>query len=139
MTGAEKFFIVWLGSFAIIYLVVMVGAGLFFVSDRAIVFALRRFGIRRFFKTAMQIAAILETEPDRWQFEQYRATYKAIGTISWLTDLKVETSQGTWTPNRIERRIIRNALDRTITAKVRERVAQAAGGSAAVSLPDAAA
>lgn len=128
MTDADRFFIVWIGSSAIIFLVVMVGAGLFFVSDRAIVFVLRRFGIRRFFKTATQIAAIIETEPDRWQFEQYRATYKAIGTIDWFTDLKVETSQGTWKPNRIERRIIRNALDRTITAKVRERVAQAAGG-----------
>jgi len=103
-------------------------AGLFFVSERAIVFGLRMFGIRRFFETATQIATIIETQPDGWQFEQYRATYKAIGTIDWLTDLKVETSQGTWKPNRIERRIIRNALDRTITTKVRERVAQAAGG-----------
>lgn len=127
MTEAQKLFLIWICLYSIIFLALMVSAGLFFISDRVIVFILRTFGIRRFFQTAMQIAALIETEPEKWRFERYHATHQAIGRINWLTDLKIETQQGTWEPGRIERRIIRNALDRTVAAQVRERVARAAG------------
>jgi hypothetical protein len=130
MTDAERFLTLWIISFATFVVVATLVAGLVFISDRVIVCILRTFRLRRIYETATRIATIVETEPDEWRFEQYRATYKAIGTIDWFTDLKVVTSQGTWKPDRIERRIIRNALDRTIKAKVRERVAQAASGRA---------
>ena len=125
MTDFQLFMVVWIGSAGIIFVVAVLVVLLFVISDRTIVFVLRAFSIRRFFKTAMQIAAITETDPDGWRCERYRATHKAIGTIVCIGGLEVETPQGTWKPNRIERRIIRNALDRMITAKVREHVAQA--------------
>jgi hypothetical protein len=56
----------WLGPFTTLYLV---------ASDRVIIFVLRAFGIRRSYRTAVQIAAIIENEPDGWRFEQYRATH----------------------------------------------------------------
>jgi hypothetical protein len=126
MNETQRFFSLWIILTSVVFLIFIVGAFLVYLSDRVIIFVLRLVGINRFFGTARRIAALIETKPDEWRFEQYRAVHKTIGTISFLMKLRVETPQGTWVPNRIERRIIRSALDRTITAKVRERVAQAA-------------
>jgi hypothetical protein len=126
MTDFQRFVVVWAGSTGLMFIGLMLIAGLVVVSDRVVVSVLRAFGIRRFYRTAMQIAAIIESEADGWRLERYRATHKAIGTINLLVGLKVETPQGTWEPNRIERRIIRSALERTMTARVGERVARAA-------------
>jgi hypothetical protein len=65
MTDFQRFVVVWAGSTGLMFIGLMLIAGLVVVSDRVVVFVLRAFGIRRFYRTAMQIAAIIRKR-SRW-------------------------------------------------------------------------
>ena len=74
---------------------------------------------------AIGIAILIGQRPELWSVDKYRMHHPDIGSI-WIANdaygLRIETVMGTWTPNLIERRIIRDAVDWRITRFVRERV-----------------
>jgi hypothetical protein len=62
MTDFQRFFDLWIISFAILMLLAALVALVVVISDRVIVFVLRVFRVRRIYQTAMQIAALIETD-----------------------------------------------------------------------------
>ncbi|MFC7738581.1 hypothetical protein ACFQX4_22875 [Roseomonas sp. GCM10028921] len=95
-----------------------------FNFDRITAFLLRPFH-HRLFPLAHRIARSLREEPGTWTFERerYRAKHgpSGLSIYTGLADasgLRFETNVGEWKPNFVERRIVRNALNRLARAEV---------------------
>ena len=96
--------------------------------DRIVVSLMRRFNIC-VYPTAISIAMLLIEHPEQWSADQHRMSHPDIGSIWTANDaygLKIETAFGTWKPNAIERRIIRDAVDWRIGDYIRNRLLLAA-------------
>jgi hypothetical protein len=76
-------------------------------------------------QTAVGIAILIVEHPEQWSCDQHRLSHRDIGSI-WIANaaygLHVDTAMGKWTPNFIERRIIREAVDWRIGRFIRDRV-----------------
>ena len=95
-----------------------------FSFDRITAFLLRPFH-HRLFLLAHRVARSLHEEPDTWIFERerYRAKHRSSGLSIHMASadasaLRFETNVGEWKPNFVERRIVRNALDRLARAEM---------------------
>ncbi len=80
------------------------------------------------FPEARAIAWLIYDLPDEWNGDGYRLSHPTVGSI-WIANaaygLKLETPFGHWTPNAIERRIIRDAVDWRLREYIRGRLGQA--------------
>ena len=96
--------------------------------DRIIVSLMRRFNIH-IYPTAISIAVLLTEHPEQWSSDKHYMSHPDIGSI-WTANaaygLRIETAFGTWKPNAIERRIIRDAVDWRIDDYIRHRLLVAA-------------
>jgi hypothetical protein len=92
--------------------------------DHVVVILLRRLGIPAY-PTAVGIAVSIVNHPEQWSSDGYKLVHPDIGTI-WIANaaygIHVDTLMGRWTPNLIERRIIREAVDWRIGRYVRDRL-----------------
>jgi len=81
--------------------------------DHVVVWFLRTARIYAF-PVAINIAMSIEHHPEQWNSDGYRLSHPIVGSI-WTGNeaygLHIETPFGDWKPNKIERRIIRNAVD----------------------------
>lgn len=92
--------------------------------DRVIVFLMRRMNMH-VFPTAIRIAMLITEHPEQWTASPHRLLHPQIGSI-WTANgaygLYLETEFGKWEPNKIERRIIREAVDWRISQYIRNRL-----------------
>jgi len=95
--------------------------------DRVIVYCMRLCNIR-IYPEAVGIALLIYQHPDEWKPGTHRMFHPKIGDI-WTANeahgLHIETDVGKWVPNKIERRIIRDAVDWRIKTYVKMRIAYA--------------
>jgi hypothetical protein len=95
--------------------------------DRIAASLMRWFNIR-LFPTAVRIAILIFEHPEQWSSDGHHLSHKVIGSI-WISNaaygLEVKTDMGTWKPNFIERRIIRDAVDWRIKHFLKNRITQA--------------
>jgi hypothetical protein len=92
--------------------------------DRIVVILLRRLRIP-LYPTAIGIAVAIVNQPEQWSSDGYKLSHPDIGSI-WIANgafgIKLDTNMGKWSPNYIERRIIREAVDWRIGAYIRDRL-----------------
>lgn len=95
--------------------------------DRIFVMLMRRFDIQAC-PEAVAIALLIYQQPEQWTCGTHRMSHPKVGEI-WTANeaygLHVETEFGQWKPSKIERRIIRNAVDWRIKEYVKNRIAHA--------------
>jgi hypothetical protein len=94
--------------------------------DRVLVLLLRPLH-PRLFPLAHRVARSLREEPDQWDYDRDRgrATHRPSGLVvvaGWgdASAVRFTTKVGEWKPSWVERRILRNALDRIARLEVRE-------------------
>lgn len=92
--------------------------------DRIAVCGMKRFCLY-LYPTAVSIAMLIIERPSEWSFDAYHMSHPRIGAI-WIANgadgLKVKTELGDWVPSKIERRIIREAVDWRIYQYVHRRI-----------------
>jgi hypothetical protein len=95
------------------------------IYDHIVVFFLRVTNCQCY-PLAISIARLICEHPAEWTYDEYHMRHPRIGTI-WIANkaygLHIKTDFGDWTPSKIERRIIREAVDWRIREYVRNRIA----------------
>jgi len=95
--------------------------------DYIVVGLMRLFNLP-FYPAAVGIAITILRHPEEWSSSKHMMTHPEIGSI-WIANgaygLHVDTDFGQWTPNKIERRIIREAVDWRLSEYIKGRVTQA--------------
>jgi len=92
--------------------------------DRIAVWVMRQAAIYAY-PVAIDIAISIERRPEQWNSDGYHLSHPVIGNIWTANDaygLYVQTQFGRWTPNRLERRIIYNAVQWRLNSYIRDRV-----------------
>jgi hypothetical protein len=83
---------------------------------------------RQVYPLAVSIAVLIYEHPEQWTCRTHEMVHPKVGAI-WTSNeaygLRVESDFGKWTPGRIERRIIRDAVDWRIQGYIRNRITQA--------------
>jgi len=114
-----------MGVLFLIYGIIALVVAAVFFSDRLVVVLMRWLNLP-LFPTAVGIAISIMEHPEQWSSGSRELRHPDIGAI-WIGNdawgIKVETDFGTWTPNRIERRIIHEAVDWRINDYIRNRLA----------------
>jgi len=117
MSGVCLFFLLYVAAILLFLMAVF--------SDRIVVFLMRWLNLP-LFPTAVGIAISIMEHPEEWSSNKHELCHCDIGSI-WIANdaygIRVETAFGTWNPNRIERRIIREAVDWRIGGYIRNRIA----------------
>lgn len=117
----DRFMVIWFICVGLFMVISFLGP----VYDHIVVFILRATNCPCY-PTAVAIARLIGERPSEWTHDKYRMRHPRIGSI-WIANkaygLHIETEFGDWTPSKIERRIIREAVDWRIREYVRNRVA----------------
>jgi hypothetical protein len=115
------FWVIWIGCFSL-YMGLVLAIPSY---DRVAVFILRVTNCDCY-PLAIAIARLICERPSEWTHDRYHMRHPRIGAI-WIANkaygLHIETEVGDWTPSKIERRIIREAVDWRIRDYVRNRIA----------------
>jgi hypothetical protein len=125
MTGQAPW---WFLNFLLCaYLAAGIIAAILAFRDRIVVALMQRFGLH-LFPESVGIALLIYKHPEQWTCTKYEMRHPKVGAI-WVANkaygLEITAEFGRWTPNKIERRIIRDAVDWRIKEYVRLRLGQA--------------
>lgn len=113
----------WIYYWLAVGLVAMTGTAIAHY-DRVAVFLMRRTHIH-VYPLAIGIAVLITEHPEQWSASAHHMAHPDIGSI-WTANgaygLYIQTEFGKWVPNKVERRIIRDAVDWRIGQYVRNRL-----------------
>lgn len=113
----------WLVYWIVIGMIMCIGLAIQ-RFDRIVVFLMKLMHIYAY-PTAIGIAMLITERPEQWSASTHHMIHPDIGSIWTANDaygLYIETQFGKWVPNRIERRIIRDAVDWRISQYIRNRL-----------------